>query len=171
MLVAYLRASADQLGYISLPVPLSFSMLDGQHLQNFTPLAGDLKVRPVYTTQLAGGEEVVMKLGSKTDVEREVHAVSFIWPLMCGKWLMHALPIAGVQVSFLKDFGQKEGLPRLRASGALPQEVAPGVSHYLVISPVGQLLGDDSEPDLVQTVFRDIASVIRQLLNLGILHR
>jgi hypothetical protein len=74
-------------------------------------------------------------------------------------------------VFFLQQFIGKAGLPQLQGFGLLDHEVARGVSSYLVISPKGQLLGVDTEPVLVRTVFRQIASIIKELLDLGILHR
>ena len=77
MLAAYLNAPSSELGYVPLPVPTPFFMPDGQLLKNFIPLAGVLNVRPVYTTLLPGGrDEVVIKLGSQSDVEREVQVMS-----------------------------------------------------------------------------------------------
>ena len=73
MLAAYLIAPSSDLGYVPLPEPTAFSTPDGHFFENFTPLAGVLHVCPVYTAQLAGsGEEVVIKLGSQADVDREV---------------------------------------------------------------------------------------------------
>ena len=64
------------------------------------------------------------------------------------------------------------GLPQLLASaGALQCELAPGVTHFLVMSPMGQLLGEDSDSNLVSTVFRDVASAIKAIYDVGILHR
>lgn len=71
----------------------------------------------------------------------------------------------------MKAFKDHEGLPTLLAHGNLTEPVARGVSHYLVIRPRGQLLGDDSDPELVCSVFQDIASVIKKLSLWGILHR
>ena len=76
-----------------------------------------------------------------------------------------------VQVFFLQQFINKARLPQLLGSGLLDQEVAHGVSSYLIISPKGQLLGEDTEPVLVRTVFSQIAETIKDLLDLGILHR
>ena len=64
----------------------------------------------------------------------------------------------------------KECLPQLIAHGTLQQKVAPGVTDYLVISPMGQLLGEDTDSDLVQVVFRDIASTIKELHDIRIIH-
>jgi len=88
-----------------------------------------------------------------------------------GRWLSPELPPVCVQVFFLQQFTGKAGLPQLQGFGLLDHEVARGVSSYLVISPKGQLLGVDTEPVLVRTVFRQIASTIKELLDLGILHR
>ena len=74
-------------------------------------------------------------------------------------------------MSFLSELIGQEGLPTLMAHGLLPGAIARGVSHFLVIKPVGQLLGDDLGPELVQSAFRDIASVLMELLARGILHR
>ncbi len=90
---------------------------------------------------------------------------------MGGKWLMPELPIVCAQVFFLQQFTGKAGLPQLLGFGQLDHEVARGVASYLVISPKGQLLGEDTEPELVCTVFGQIASTIKELLDLRILHR
>ena len=81
-------------------------------------------------------------------------------------------PLNGLnmQVSFLRLFVGKPCLPQLLAFGELEKEVAPGVTHYLVISPMGQLLGEDTDPDVVCTVFSDIASKIKELHDVGIVH-
>ena len=71
----------------------------------------------------------------------------------------------------MEHFTGRAGLPQLLASGALQCELAPGVTHFLVMSPMGQLLGEDSDSDLVRTVFRDIASAIKAIYEVGILHR
>lgn len=71
----------------------------------------------------------------------------------------------------MNHFTGKDGLPQLLASGALQCEVSPGVTHYLVMSPMGQLLGKDTDPELVRIVFRDVASTIRAINVVGILHR
>ena len=77
MLAAYLNAPSSKLGFVPLPVPTSFYMPNGHLLENFIPLAGVLNVRPVYTALLPGGrDEVVIKLGSQSDVEREVQVMS-----------------------------------------------------------------------------------------------
>ena len=61
-------------------------------------------------------------------------------------------------------------LPQLLASGMLAEEIAQGVSHYLVISPMGQLLGEDTDPEVVCTVYRDVATAIKEMHGLGIVH-
>ena len=60
-------------------------------------------------------------------------------------------------------------LPQLLASGALEPEIA-GVDSYLIISPMGQLLGDDTDPEVVCTVYRDVAMAIKELHDIGIVH-
>ena len=75
-----------------------------------------------------------------------------------------------VQVSFLRLFVGKPCLSQLLEFGKLEQEVAPGVAHFLVISPMGQLLGEDTDPDVVCTVFCDIASKIKELHDMEIVH-
>ena len=64
-----------------------------------------------------------------------------------------------------------QGLPQLLDDGILQHDFAQGISSYLVISPRGQLLGDDTEPELVHAVFNDIASTISKLHDMKILHR
>lgn len=76
-----------------------------------------------------------------------------------------------VQVSFIGQLRGKEGFPQLLVSGSLENELAQGISEYMVISPMGQLLGEDTDPDLVQQVFLDISLCIKELCSLGILHR
>ena len=71
----------------------------------------------------------------------------------------------------MEYFTGKAGLPQLLTSGELQCELAPGVTHFLVMSPLGQLLGQDSDSDLVRIVFRDVASTIKAIYDLGILHR
>jgi hypothetical protein len=176
MLVAYLRAPSSDLGYVPLSVPSPITLPDGQRLEIFTPLAGVPKLRPVYTTLLEGGDVVVLKLGCSRDVEREVTKILrghlFVFVAACELEAVHAaLPIPCAQVSFLSQFIGKAGLPQLLASGVMGQEIAQGVSNYLVISPMGQLLGEDTDTELVRIVFRDIARTIKALHDLGILHR
>ena len=72
MLVAYLGAPPGNLGYVSLPAPVPFSLPDHQRLEDFAPLAGVPTVRPVYTAKLSGSGEVVVKLGTEAQIDREV---------------------------------------------------------------------------------------------------
>ena len=72
---------------------------------------------------------------------------------------------------FLQRLLGKKEFPQLLGFGTINQEVAQGISDYLVISPMGQLLGEDVEPKLVLKVFRDISFAIMELHRLGILHR
>ena len=72
---------------------------------------------------------------------------------------------------FLQRLLGKKEFPQLLGFGTLNQEVAQGISDYLVISPMGQLLGEDVEPELVLKVFQDISFAIMELHRLGILHR
>ena len=72
---------------------------------------------------------------------------------------------------FLEKLRGKKEFPQLRGTGALEQEFAQGISDYLIISPMGRLLGEDTEPELVQKVFQDISLSIMELDKLEILHR
>ena len=72
MLAAYLGAPPGNLGYVPLPAPIPFSLPDLQRLEDFAPLAGIPTVRPVYTAMLSGSGEVVVKLGTEAQIDREV---------------------------------------------------------------------------------------------------
>ena len=71
VLVAFLTATPDKLGYVPLPTPAPFSVSDQMLVDNLMPLAGIPNVRPVYTAQFCG-REVVVKLSNEAQVQREV---------------------------------------------------------------------------------------------------
>jgi hypothetical protein len=70
----------------------------------------------------------------------------------------------------LKRLAGKAFLPQLLASGGLEPEIAQGVNSDLAISPMGQLLGDDTDPEEVCTIYRDVAAAIKELHDIGIVH-
>ena len=69
--MGYLQAPASDLGYTSLVVPAPITLPSGQCLEDFMPIAGVPKLRPVYCALLEG-VVVVIKLGCSRDIEREV---------------------------------------------------------------------------------------------------
>ena len=76
ILVSFLQASAGDLGYIPLLMPPPITLSSGKILDNFIPLAGIPSRRPVFSTMLEGAQ-VVVKLGSSRDIQREVGPSAF----------------------------------------------------------------------------------------------
>jgi hypothetical protein len=71
ILVSFLQAPASDLGYIPLLMPQPITLSDGKILDHFTPLAGIPSRRPVFSAMLEE-DQVVVKLGSTRDIQREV---------------------------------------------------------------------------------------------------
>ena len=133
--MAYLRSSASDLGYVSTPMPSPITLPDGTVLSTFIPMAGVPNVRPVYSSHLPNNDSVVVKLGSACDVEHEVD----ISECLALKRHSYPMQLSSSQVSMMDRFTVgMAGLPQLLASaGALQCELAPGVTHFLVMSPMG----------------------------------
>ena len=79
------------------------------------------------------------------------------------------------QVRILEQDGIKgeRGFPHLHEHGPLPEEVemGAGITHFMVISPVGEHLGEEHQDGVVLITMRDVANAVRGLAQLGLLQR